>query len=846
MTNQALVPPDPPGHHVSDDTARPMDSAGQRANTPGRSWSRAETSSQTSRSPASTRRKRLSFFGRSSSEATKEGAPSIHSTMSSHNDSRPSTARSESRRRTAEPLENIRNSLLRGRSRANADGADGEVNPPRPTSRSVDATRSRSRHSTTLRSLARFERPNPKPIEDQEKEFYHHRKKTSISPPFNFQHLTHTARKHLPRLETVDERDLKTKFWQLNAYQRPKGRLTGIKADDLGNRPRTGSASSAQRPVTPEQSSKPAMTNTTPVVPEVTRSLDETLFDETQETNFNPDDAYTSLEEVNKLGMAEALPSSPAPNYYSSMLALRSPTLTNKSPRLRTSGSFDNAVLARSSSRSEARRARTSLPAGQRPISQPAADAEGGSTLKKGRLAGQSFREKQPLPAIPQEATSTPAATVEVKNRPHRAPSYSLFPSAATKTDAEKPVEEQSEQTGQSARSRSGSKGKQPDYVLPSETKRSSRSTHATTTSKSFSSLGTDILGDSSWEDDIDFAYEQAAEAMCNFDWKTASVISSKKTNESESTLPSVRPSPDLNGSGASSQGGGIRLSAWIDRPSAFASNSSLSTRQTSDTSVHTQASTNSEAPSVNAQHKRGTSVGHKGFLAARSVSTEPLRKSPDFSPQYTSSQAKTPPPKFSLTEADETVGGSTYSPATSTTHFPIIDSTIPEYLSDPESDRPGGARHRKSSSYGSFESSQKSTQSLQTGSDTTRWSSASTSSMPDLMHSKRKSRSSIQLRGRVSRPLESVPHSPDAELVEFCNRDGVVQRDSLKFPSNWERASPDPIVMRRPEGDDTSLLLSAGRTVQRDRSSTPSNPRHRSRSNTSVPPPTQEEAGWI
>ncbi|EME42983.1 hypothetical protein DOTSEDRAFT_72409 [Dothistroma septosporum NZE10] len=839
MTNKLLAPPDPAGHHFPDDTLRSMDSTAIKGSATGRSWSRGETSSQASRSPESTRRKRLSFFGRSSSEASKESAPSLHSAMSSQNDSRPGTARSESRRRTTDPLESIRNSLLRGRSRLDTDGADGEVNPSRSTSRSVEPSRSRSRRSTSLRSLARFEKPTQKPIEDQEKEYYQYRKKSSISPPFNFQHVTHTARKHLPQLETVDERELKTKFWQLNAYQRPKERLNGIKADDLGNRSRSGSASSAQRPPTPPRNTVPSDHVVTSPQPEVIRSPDETLFDETQETKFSPDDAYTSLEEVNKLDMAQASPTVPAAKHCSSMSALRSPTFGNKTQLLRTSGSFDTTLAPRSPPRSGSRRARTSLPAGQMPRCQAAVEKEEGDGLKKGRLAGQSFREKQPLPAIPQESALRPTLKAHITNVPQRAPSYSLFPSVAAKRTEDQPGCTVSE-----------SKRKQPEHALLSETKRSSRFTHVTSTSKSFSSLGTDFLCDSSWEDDIDFAYEQAAEAMCNFDWETASAATSKRTAEDETTSPSVRPSPDILGSGVSSHGRGIRFSAWINRPSAFTSNSSLSTRQTSDTSVHTQASTNSEAPSLNAntQHKRGTSVGHKGFLAARSASTEPLRKSPEFSPQYSSAHAKTPPPKFSLTEADETTDRSTYSPATSTSYFPIIDSTIPEYLSDPESDRPGGARHRKSSSYGSFESSQKSTQSLQTSNDTTRWSSASASSIPDLMHSKRMSRSSIHLRGRVSKPLESVPHSPHAELPEFCNRDSVVQRDSLKIPSNWERASPDPIVMRRPENPgDTSLLLSAGRTVQRDRSTTPSNSRHGSRSNIGdTPSATEEEGGWI
>nr|OQO16701.1 hypothetical protein B0A51_16783 [Rachicladosporium sp. CCFEE 5018] len=85
-------------------------------------------------------------------------------------------------------------------------------------------------------------------------EYYHYLRKTSISPPFNFQHVTHTHRQHLPDLATVVEKQLTREFWANSAYQSPRRQLNGIKADSVFKKlevmgvPR-GAPSS--RPVTP-------------------------------------------------------------------------------------------------------------------------------------------------------------------------------------------------------------------------------------------------------------------------------------------------------------------------------------------------------------------------------------------------------------------------------------------------------------------------------------------------------------------------------------------------------------------------------------------------------------------
>lgn len=133
--------------------------------TPARPWTDAETSSQTSRSPESTRRKRLSFFARSNSDASRIPPPTLHATMGTSQSNagvdplnppphlqRPGTAQSESKRRTTDPLESIRNSLFGGRKHAAVDGQ----NPPRPGSRQSQKSKKSRKSQSVDHSLLPF------------------------------------------------------------------------------------------------------------------------------------------------------------------------------------------------------------------------------------------------------------------------------------------------------------------------------------------------------------------------------------------------------------------------------------------------------------------------------------------------------------------------------------------------------------------------------------------------------------------------------------------------------------------------------------------------------------------
>lgn len=62
---------------------------------------------------------------------------------------------------------------------------------------------------------------------------YHQLKKNSISPPFNFQHITHTQKNQLPEMEAVTDRELVSEFWAASAYQAPQRELRGISAETI-------------------------------------------------------------------------------------------------------------------------------------------------------------------------------------------------------------------------------------------------------------------------------------------------------------------------------------------------------------------------------------------------------------------------------------------------------------------------------------------------------------------------------------------------------------------------------------------------------------------------------------
>ena len=59
------------------------------------------------------------------------------------------------------------------------------------------------------------------------------RRKRNISQPYNFQHLTHANAKHLPEIHRATQYELVTEFSAIRASQAPRRELRGIKAENL-------------------------------------------------------------------------------------------------------------------------------------------------------------------------------------------------------------------------------------------------------------------------------------------------------------------------------------------------------------------------------------------------------------------------------------------------------------------------------------------------------------------------------------------------------------------------------------------------------------------------------------
>lgn len=645
-------------------------------------------------------------------------------------------------------------------------------------------------------------------------------RKQSISPPFNFQHVVHTAKQQLPPLETVEEKDLPGEFWSVSAYQRPRRHLHGIKADHLPrNQP--------EKPVAKESGSTqllpspPTRTgaNLPPVTEDPLPSPNETTFDEATETRFDVDDGARGL-------TPEKQPLK-FPKRYSSLNALQIPTQTEQNA-LRPPMTFYDSNSSNASRETEidavspveeADKLASPIDQDAKPISpiDGCEDTKGFGELevrtvspidfndfpappssRKGSAGTLSETELRNTSALnPEETTALPVAAMGMANDERsrdiayrsRQPLPPLPPQkSALQNSKRKP--ELSSMTSTSMR----------PMFNPSEppvsprSKRSSRSSRSRHKSPAFSSssdvrLSTN-LSDATWEEDVDFCYEQAAESTCDFNWNVVSRSQASSLTQLDTAQPSISTyhahSPDIPND----------------------STSSLRYESHGDTITEQRQS----QPKV--RHKPGFSVGHRGFLAARKSSTDlsvrsnhhpaPIKISPE------ATQVSILSPVFSIADTDHEAQKSPV--ALGALQVNGVDGAN---LSDPESCRnSSSSRHLKSSSYGSYESTTR--QAVPRPSkESSRWSVAS-ENVPELMRSRPKSKTALS-KNMISAPLETLVQSPrDPKEMEF-EESTIVPRSSQTEPVR------NSFLMRRPQTtSDRAVLQAAGRAVQRYRPSTP------------------------
>ncbi|EMC96957.1 hypothetical protein BAUCODRAFT_32701 [Baudoinia panamericana UAMH 10762] len=654
-------------------------------------------------------RKRNSFFGRSNSDAVVLRRPPINSPTTICEDPvdvpvRPDTSLSN-RRRRGEPLEQIRNSIFGGRRREAP-----------PNSRNGGWSSNTSRGLSRDRDMRTEDVALPRSHFDSEEDYYRYLRKTSISPPFNFEHVTHTARRELPSLHEIDDRDLTARFWAIAAYQPPRRQLNGIEAEDLAKKlPAMGveRGASSSRPTSPV----PAHTREDRLMPSilsrVNPGINEAVFGEATETSSDAKQASPPFRPKTPTGQPLR-----HPRRQSSLGALNEQRLQylRQSPPSPARSIF---TVPRSPQAPD--------PVIEEPIrsSRPVSkEAECGKARRRSSVID---RSKQPLPPLPSKPVIWQGSLASLK---HSRPGTVSVASAASSEITE------SSRSKRSSRWSSASVKKSPAV--------------SNTTVASDARL-LSMVSDGTWEDDVDFCYQQEAESTCDFDWHG---VTAARDSLADSD-------------------GGVRISAWIAPSSCSTTceNDSLRPRLSEDSPgrQHARAS--------QTQHQRGQPVGHRGFLAARTGTN--INPGQHFAPSVLELPSKIArvsilSPVFSVAASDESTPNSPFSP--NTLHCRDSDGVkrpSSEYLSDPESSGTAESRRRASSSYSSNEAIARGKHSV--GRETVRWSVPSSNSIPELLHSRRRSKVGIQ-KSFISRPLESLPQSPGIH-------DGLTEEESAVVP---------------------------------------------------------------
>lgn len=575
---------------------------------------------------------------------------------------------------------------------------------------------------------------------------YRYLTKLSISLPFNFEHVTHKNREQLPPLETVHEKGLADEFWSLTAYERPKRRLNGIQADDLTEKLRAmgvEKGASSSRPTSPEPVELPTNVPRSSSSVGRTSMIDGMMLDEARATISNSTGAWP-MHHYTKQPVEHS--------------RRRSSLVAHNEQRLKF---LRQDLPRRAVDTSEAQHTQQAgHETGQKGAALRAVPEERDLRSTYDTLQ-EIDRTKQPLPPLPPQGKTRHASKTALPTT-----SDSAIASVTSTVSSNRLSNDKSKRSSCPAR-------KSPAL--------SSYSTSA-------DARPSTIIPDATWEDDVDFCYQQEAESTCNFDWQGTSVLREPSFAESDS---------------------GNRFSTWMPFSSASDSQSPSAQKPTT--------SNISEHQSPSESLRRGSSVGHRGFLSARK-SVSDIAQKRHAPPSTIELPWSTQGPSIlspvpSVADLDQ---GSLKSPSSfGTLHFHGFDSVNAEYLSDPESIRTGGSKHAKSSSFGSYESIARWTP---VDGERARWSVASSNHVPELMHSKRHSKSSLR-KSLISKPLESLPQSPGAEdAKEGEVKNTIVPRASQTQPMR------NTFVMRRPRTtSDRAVLQAAGRAVQLNRPPTPS-----------------------
>ena len=353
--------------------------------------------------------------------------------------------------------------------------------------------------------------------------------KQSISDPYNFQHLTHTGTHDAKSLQNASQNDMVTEFSALRASQAPLTELKGIKAENLGLR--NGSISGSQATFFPI--SYEGLTTSAPSSP--VKSRDDWTNVSTSEgrlTRHSP--SMDSFKRISSRSFSSLTPPVSPPPRRSSRIPITLP-YDQLSVGQDSTSFFPNMTNNASSTslRSNPPSPGASAALSTNPFDQIDPSHVGHAITT---LDDSAFNLK-PLPLSP---SSTALADVPEEDEGHQLELVSSFsPRPSTSNSAIRHTKSFPSISSSPRKSRILTTVPMPasperivasDPTLPSSDlqmeeipRRTSRRVSATI----------NYINDS-WEDDIDYCYEHAAEADCAFDWYRVSQEDDKMSSATE------------------------------------------------------------------------------------------------------------------------------------------------------------------------------------------------------------------------------------------------------------------------------------------------------------------------
>lgn len=593
-------------------------------------------------------------------------------------------------------------------------------------------------------------------------------------------HAAHAARSHLPPLGSVSKNPEPARSRATRTHETPKVHVNGVKTEDWaleGKDVKPEPASNRSRRMSPIDPNPPRI----PAAARMSSFFDDSLFTNVAEMPGSDEDKRYAEASRQPHRNAKKFSTMVARN---SLMFPEEPIVPTPNDLHKTNplDSFDEHPQASELYKSK-------------PMPQPPAQKMVYEEAASPEHQALSYRSRQQSLPVPDQKPSKKSSETSLASK-----------SSASRMKAPlEPVTERAVTTSVSPSRPTESSGKSPAALSFNSKVREST-----------------VFEDGSWEDAIDFAYDEEADATCDFDWDT------KERNQ----VKSYR----------SDEGPRISQSSFDARVTSVYSDGFRDSRMQKRDSTMDDYKSN--------EHSR-RSVGHRGFAAARNSNGDKLAASVKLArlsiPEAKQSQEDSSSPIDSTNGSDDQTPKSPLSPGNiefpmppgggDALSFPLppgsedpLDFPMPptgHRNSDSDLSESGASqrssRHRKSSSYGSYESYKRASTAPSTAPssgtsarDTGRWSLTSASSVPSvpsLIQNHLKRASSVS-KSMISPPLETLIADEERSMAGA---------DERFLPQTLQFSERESLVMRRPRtSGDRRLLQAAGRAVQRYRPTTP------------------------